>query len=143
MQDKEQKSDMEFVFGGMENYKKQDYISCWFYKSAKYIRKGIKCAFVSTNSICQGTQVEMTWPHIFNMGIEIYFTHKDFVWTNSAKNKAGVICSIIGLRGKNNEPKYIFNNGIQSNVNNINAYLANARNTIVYKRSKPLATLLK
>ncbi|MGB1241758.1 MAG: class I SAM-dependent DNA methyltransferase, partial [Chitinophagales bacterium] len=143
MQNKEQKSDMKFVFQDSGNYKKQDYISCWFYKGAKYITNKSMFAFVSTNSVCQGTQVEMTWPLIFDLGIEIFFVHKDFKWSNNAKSNAGVICSIIGLRKTNSEPKYIFKNGIRNAVKNINAYLINGKSTIVNKRTKPLSDIPK
>jgi hypothetical protein len=47
-----------------------------------------KCAFVATNSICQGQQVPLIWPHIFNKNIEIGFAHQSFKWTNNAKGKA-------------------------------------------------------
>ena len=60
-------------------------------------------AFVSTNSICQGTQVNDLWPFILSDSVEIFFAYKDFPWTNNAKNKAAVICSIIGLKLKSNK----------------------------------------
>ena len=45
------KEDMSFVFKTMKNYKKLDYIACWFYKGGNYIRNfNSKCSFVSTNS---------------------------------------------------------------------------------------------
>lgn len=73
---------MDFVFSSFKNYHDLDYISIWFYKAAGYIR-GInsKCAFVSTNSICQGLQVGLLWPNIFKKGIEICFAHLPFVTT--------------------------------------------------------------
>ena len=143
MQTKLQKSDMEFVFDGVDNYKKQDYISCWFLKAAKYTNEQVKFAFVTTNSVCQGTQVEMTWPLIFQLGLEIFFAHKDFKWTNNAKSNAGVICSVIGVRNKSKQPKYIYINSVRNCVNNINAYLVNASDTIVMKSNKPLFSLPK
>jgi len=143
MQSENQKADMSHVFNGLENYKKQDYISCWFFKASKYIQEQHRFAFVTTNSICQGTQVEMTWPYIFKMGLEIFFTHKSFAWSNNAKGNAGVICSIIGIRPIANEPKYIFKNSLKTKVQNINAYLVVASSTIVNNRSKPLSTLPK
>ena len=54
-QNEEQKEDMKLVFKGQKNFKNLDYIACWFWKGAKYILNTIsQCAFVSTNSICQG-----------------------------------------------------------------------------------------
>ena len=143
VQDESQKQDMIFVFNGNENFRKQDYISVWFFLAAKYLNHNSKYAFVSTNSICQGAQVEMTWPLIFNLDLEIFFTHKDFKWANSAKNNAGVICSIIGIRKIKSEPKYIFIDNLRNSVSNINAYLINAQNTIVNQSSKPISDLPK
>ena len=65
-------------------------------------------AFVSTNSICQGSQVEMLWPHILLNNIEIGFAHPQFKWGNNAKNNAQVICSIIGLQTKNQNRENTF-----------------------------------
>ncbi|WP_167598702.1 class I SAM-dependent DNA methyltransferase [Leeuwenhoekiella sp. ZYFB001] len=143
MQDTEQKNDMAFVFKGGSNYKKQDYISCWFYKAALFIDTNQKYAFVSTNSVNQGTQVEMIWPLIFNKGLEIFFAHKDFKWTNNAKGNAGVICSIIGIRKVSNKPKYLFSNEIKKLAQNINAYLVDGKNIIVFKSTKPISQLPK
>ena len=143
MQDAEQKNDMAFVFKGGSNFKKQDYISCWFYKAALFLDSNHKYAFVSTNSVNQGTQVEMIWPLIFNKGLEIFFAHKDFKWTNNAKGNAGVICSIIGIRKNSNKPKYLFSNGIKTIAQNINAYLVDSINIIVYKSTKPISQLPK
>ena len=98
IQNKSQKQDIEYVFTGTSNYKKQDYISCWFFKAAQYISDTSMFAFVTTNSLCQGGQVEILWPKIFDLGVEIGFAHKSFKWTNNAKGNAGVICSIIGIR---------------------------------------------
>lgn len=143
MQSTEQKEDMRIVFQGNENYKKQDYISCWFYKAALYLEKNTAFSFVTTNSVCQGTQVEMTWPLIFDLKLEIFFAVKDFKWSNSAKSKAAVICSIIGVALKRNRAKFLYVNNIRKQVSNINAYLINGSNTIVTKRSLPLSNLPK
>lgn len=69
LQNKEQKKDKDIVFIGQKNYKDLDYIACWFYKGAKYIQNSkAQCAFVSTNSLCQGEQVSMLWRPVFNVG---------------------------------------------------------------------------
>ena len=86
-----QKQDLELNFSKYTNYKNLDYIACWFIKGARYIKDAnAKLGFVSTNSICQGEQVEMLWPHIFELNIEHYFAYNSFKWTNNAKNNAGV-----------------------------------------------------
>jgi len=60
-------------------------------------------------------------------------------WKNNAKDNAGVTVAIIGLRNGSNKPKYLYSDNIKHEVKNINAYLVNAENIIVHKRSKPLS----
>lgn len=144
-QSKEEKSDMNFVFENgkdIHNYKMLDYVSVWFYKGASYLR-GTKArlAFVSTNSICQGDQVGIFWPSVLNK-IEIAYAFKSFKWENNAKNNAGVTCVIIGLRTNSNNKKYLYQNNIQQNVNNINAYLSSGENIIVQRRKKAISKCL-
>ena len=135
-QDENQKKDLDSILGHVNGYKNLDYIACWFYSASLYLRKQDKAAFVTTNSICQGTQVELLWPSIQAENVEIAFAVLPFNWTNNAKNKAGVTCSIIGLRKVSNAPKYLFTNIHKLTANNINPYLADAKNIIVLKRTK-------
>ena len=117
-----------------------DYIACWFYKGSQYIQgTNSKLAFVTTNSICQGLQVGLLWPNIFNLGIEICFAHQSFKWENNAKSNAAVIVAIIGLSNINKATKAIYYNGLKKEVNTINAYLSDGASTIVKRRSKPLS----
>jgi hypothetical protein len=97
MQDKSQKM-IWSLYLIILKFIKLDYICCWFYLGAKFIF-GInaKCAFVSTNSISQGEQVELLWSHILAKNIEIDFAHQSFKWLNNAKSNANVIVVIIGL----------------------------------------------
>ncbi len=135
--------DMKLVFTGLTNFKNLDYISCWFLKASKYINGSSRFAFVTTNSLCQGTQVEMLWPHVLK-DIEIYFAYRNIVWSNSAKNKAGVTVSIIGMRAISpDEPKYIFDNVMKYRASNINAYLIDGQNVIVTKVKKPVSSMPK
>ena len=140
-QQADHKKDMDLVLKAVDGYKKLDYISCWFFKSAEYLigSYNIKVAFVSTNSTSQGEQASIFWPNIFQLGVEIFFAHQSFKWQNNAKNNAGVTCVIIGMRNIINEPKYLYLNGLKRAVKNINAYLADSSNIIVLKRSKPLS----
>lgn len=79
MQDREQKEDMAIVFKGFKNYKNLDYIACWFKKGSDYIKNlNASFSFVSTNSICQGEQVALLWPFIFNSNLEISFAYTSF-----------------------------------------------------------------
>lgn len=139
-QDAEQKKDMELVF--RKDYKSLDYVTIWFYKGAKYIEDiNAKLAFVSTNSICQGLLVALTWPRILNENIEINFAYQSFKWINNAKGNAGVTVIIVGLSNKNRnlKAKYLFNDKIKKEVKNINAYLLDSNDIIITGRSKPLS----
>ena len=101
-QDETQKEDMKIVFSRVNNYKKLDYIACWFYKATNYIQNAqAKYAFVTTNSITQGEQVALLWPLVLSKGQEIDFAHQSFKWTNNAKGNAGVTVVIIGIRNIN------------------------------------------
>ncbi len=142
MQDKEQKKDIASVFNSIRNYKKLDYIACWFYKAATYIQGSSSCfAFVSTNSICQGEHVGLLWPHIFNLGLEINFAHQSFKWTNNAKGNAGVTCIVVGISNISKNSKHLFSGVTSRVVNNINPYLTTTPCSVVAKRSKPLSDL--
>lgn len=143
MQDFEQKKDMDLLLYEIEDFKSLDYISTWFYKASKYINSSTKIAFVTTNSICQGTQASTFWPYIFGNGIEISFAYTSFQWTNNAKSKAGVACTIISLRLVSDETKYIFDNLYKKKVQNINAYLIDYPNIKISKRSIPLSAFPK
>ncbi len=142
MQSTDQKLSMSRVFKNFKNYKNLDFIAPWFKLGSDYISgTQAKLAFVSTNSICQGEQVALLWPYIFGKNVEIGFAHTSFKWTNGARNVAGVTVVIIGLRSISKAPKYLFSQGIQSEVENINAYLIEARNVILPRRAKPISEI--
>lgn len=120
------KSDMNSTFGSVQ-HGMLDYIGCWFYNGARYMqgKSRTRTAFVSTNSITQGIQVQMMWNPIFAMGMEILFAHKTFTWTNNAKNKAAVFCVIIGFAPANaSSPKYIFEDEVKTRVSSISPTLS-------------------
>lgn len=132
MQNDNQKSDLKFVCGSFNNYKNLDYIACWFYKGADFIKQTkAKCALVSTNSICQGDSVALLWPNIFKENLEINFAHQSFKWANNAKGQAAVIVVIIGIARSNATTKKLFKDNIKKDCKNINAYLLDAPNVIV------------
>jgi hypothetical protein len=141
-QDKNQKEDMKIVFSSIKNYKKLDYIACWFYKATQYIisTKG-KYAFVTTNSITQGEQIGLLWPLILNKEQEIEFAHQSFKWTNNAKGNAGVSVVIIGIRNNEIADKYLYNQNLKQSVKNISPYLTDTKNIIATKRTKPISSL--
>lgn len=141
-QDAIQKKDMESVF--LKDYKSLDYVAIWLYKGAKYI-EGVNAqlAFVSTNSICQGLLVGLTWPRILNDNIEIGFAYQSFKWVNNAKNNAGVTVIIVGLRNKSNKPKYLFTELIAKQVKNINPYLIESSDIFILGRSASISKFPK
>ena len=142
-QDKPQKNDIEFVFkSATDKYKDLDYISIWFYKGAQYISgTKAKLAFVSTNSISQGTHVEMIWPLINALNTKITYVYNSFKWSNSAKGSAGVTCVIIAMADQNNMPKTlrIYDENISREVSHINSYLTDGPDLIIGRRSAPLS----
>ena len=122
-----------------------DYVSGWYIKSALYMKNTtIDAAFVSTNSISQGVEVAIIWKPIFDLGININFAYRSFVWDNEATNKAKVHCVIIGFSYKNYSNKRIFDSdNKEQEVNYINPYLLNAPTVFIKRRVKPLSSNVK
>lgn len=117
-----------------------DYVACWYKKAADYIQAlPIQCAFVSTNSICQGQQVAPLWEELMQSGITISFAHRTFRWDSEASIIAHVYCVIIGFSRIKKSKRIIYNNNVPDYAENINGYLLNAPNVFVSKRSKPLS----
>ncbi|HEN5564313.1 TPA: class I SAM-dependent DNA methyltransferase, partial [Legionella pneumophila] len=136
------KNDMKAVF--KKNYKSLDYIACWLFKAAEYIKNGqAEAAFVSTNSICQGEQVGLLWPLILRDNIRIKFAHQSFKWTNPAKHNAGVTCVIVGLTNDSSKKKTLISALNDSEtVDNITPYLTSGKTIYVNRRPKPLSNHL-
>ena len=145
IQNKEQKEDLKQLNSEIPKSGNLDYIACWFLKAANYIQNYpvTGFCFVTTNSICQGTQVPMLWPYIMNKGLEIGFAYPNFVWSNNAKNKAKVICSIIGVRNISNKKKIIYSDQSNAIVKNINPYLKNTKTVVVDNANSPISNLPK
>ena len=132
-QNERQKLDASTVVGHLKKSKLLDYISGWFFKAAQMISvNNAKASFVTTNSITQGEQVSILWPHIFQLGIDIDFAYQSFAWSNNAKNKAAVIVEIIGLTKKSHEKKQLFSNKTVQIVESISPYLTEGPETAVY-----------
>jgi hypothetical protein len=147
-QSDQHKSDLKVIFEDRtKSWKSLDYVAGWFMKAADYGTKTLaEAAFVATNSICQGKQVSIIWPIVFKTGHNIAFAHTSFKWANLASHNAGVIVVIVGISRKVAGPRFIYSSGqngqiILSEADNINAYLANAKNTEIEKSSKPISLL--
>lgn len=135
------KADLALVAAGMKNAKAVDYIAGWFWKASKYIEAGGSFAFVSTNSVCQGVQVPIIWPRIFNRGQEITFAYQGFYWSNSATRNANVVCVIIGVSSIASGNKYIYSDSQRKTASYINAYLIDGPDVIVSKHPSPISDM--
>ncbi|MBE6677719.1 MAG: class I SAM-dependent DNA methyltransferase [Ruminococcaceae bacterium] len=119
-----------------------DYVACWYKKSANLMKNThIKTAFVSTDSITQGQQVEPLWKELLNEGLIINFAHTSFRWKNESGNKAAVVFVVIIGISYLDSKRYIYNGERVKEAQNINAYLMDAPNVIVGNRSKPLCNV--
>ncbi len=141
----EQKSDLKAIFEERTtSWKSLDYVAGWFMKAADYgTATPTVAALVSTNSICQGRQVETLWSLIFKTGHEIAFAHTSFKWANLASYNAGVTVVIVGISNHAGKQRHLFSdvdgNGTTiKTVENINAYLVPGPNVIVGPLSRPL-----
>ncbi len=144
----EQKSDLKNIFDARTtNWKSLDYVAGWFMKAADYgAVTPTVAAFVSTNSICQGRQVETLWSLIFKSGHEVAFAHTSFKWANLASYNAGVTVVIVGLSNHAGRTRLLFSDvdgrgTTVKAVENINAYLVPGPNVIVGQLSRPLNDL--
>ena len=121
-----QKNDAKFILGEWKNYGTLDYVSCWYKKTINYIENtNIKCALVSTNSICQGEQVINLWKPLMKMGLHIDFAYPSFEWKSEASDAAAITCIIIGFSVcKSAEKKKIYySSGIVKEVDEIKTYI--------------------
>lgn len=139
-QSKEQKDDLKRIFEGRtKSWKSLDYVAGWFMKAADYgLHTPTVSAFVSTNSICQGEQVPILWPLIFETGHKIAFAHKSFKWANLASHNAGVTVVIVGISNHPSESRRLYSLNIENETvlkesDNINAYLVASANVVVSK----------
>ena len=149
-QNQQQKNEMKNIFKGYKNIGKLDYVTAWYKKAAEYIQNtDIECAFVSTNSICQGEQVEILWKKLKKeTNIVFNFVHQTFKWSNEAKNNAGVYVIIIGFSIKERKIKKIFNYKKPNStipdekiVKQINSYLVESDEIYIKSLRKPLSNV--
>ena len=119
-----------------------DYVACWYKKAADYMKGTlIRTAFVSTDSITQGQQVEPLWKKLLDDGLIINFAHTSFRWTNESNDKGATVYVVIIGVSYIDTKRYLFNDNHVKEVSNINAYLMDAPNVIVGSRNKPLCNV--
>lgn len=139
-----EKADLSAVFATTNiQWKSLDYVLGWFWKAAKMCQlHSTQCAFVSTNSICQGQQVPAFWPAVLNDGLRIHFARTSFKWKNLARNNAGVTVAVVGLAmgaaGARLYEEGADGTPFERRVDYIGPYLVPNTSTIVNKASNPL-----
>lgn len=143
---KEQKADLLSVFG--EDWKNAgdiDYVGCWFKKAYDLMTENqqVRTAFVATNSINQGASVSNLWKPLIEGRAHIDFAWRTFRWDSEASDKARVHCIIVGFSVTNSEKGALLfdEQGRQSVVEHINAYLFDGPDCFVASRSTPLCNV--
>ena len=129
---------------GSGNFLTETYILVgWYFRAAAFMQgTKIKAAFVSTNSIVQGEQVEAVWrPLIEELGVVIHFAWRTFRWDSEANSKAHVHCVIVGFSLERDGERFIFDGEKVTIARNINGYLLDAPNVFVSRRARPLCSV--
>lgn len=144
---KEQRSVLKNIWGKDHNGY-LDYVTAWFWKAVQFFDQDFEgeFAFVSTNSIAQGQPVPALFGPIFREGWRIKFAYHTFPWDSQAPGQAAVHCVITGFtRSEDYKPRlfeYDWNakqTREAADIKSINAYLLDAPNVLVEKRSQPLS----
>ncbi len=136
-----QKKDVENLFGQIKDVQDLDYVCCWYKKAAQLMQNShTRTGFVSTNSICQGSQVPILWDVLLNdFHVHINFAYQTFKWNSEASEKAAVHCVIIGFSTDEVKNKYLFtSSGKMQQVSSISPYLFEGDNTFAVSQKTPL-----
>ena len=136
-----QKKDVENLFGQIKDVQDLDYVCCWYKKAAQLMQNShTRTGFVSTNSICQGSQVPILWNVLLNdFHVQINFAYQTFKWNSEASEKAAVHCVIIGFSTDEVKNKYLFtSSGKMQQVSSISPYLFEGDNTFAVSQKTPL-----
>jgi hypothetical protein len=139
-QNKDQKADLQRILGSkVRSSASLDYVFGWLEKASDYVAAYAgEFAFVTTNSVSQGTQIPIYWPHLFAKGLAINFAHRSFRWSNNATHNAGVTCVVLGI-GREKSRKFIFEEEQRQEVRSINPYLLPSSVQVVEPASKPIS----
>lgn len=150
-QSEKQKQDVKNVWKDPKNNTQvgspglTDYVASWFFLACLYMtkNKNTKAAFVSTNSIVQGEQVEFVWHNLqILFDVSIFFAYKTFEWSSEALDQAHVHCVIIGFSLKEIYPKSIFtSDGVTLLAEHINAYLMDAPDVYLKRLKKSMCNM--
>ncbi|WP_031317853.1 DNA methyltransferase [Blastomonas sp. CACIA14H2] len=143
MSDRE-KDDLSNVFGTSGvTWKSLDYVFGWFQKAIEVCKHGnTSCAFVATNSVCQGQQVPAFWRAALTGQTRIHFARTSFKWKNLARNNAGVTVVVVGLSNMSQKARLYLespsDDPLERTVDYIGPYLVPNCETIVDKVASPL-----
>ncbi|MCI6864272.1 class I SAM-dependent DNA methyltransferase [Anaerobiospirillum succiniciproducens] len=137
----EQKDWLKAVYPPKHKLGFVDFVTAWFVKASDYMlqNKQVQSAFVATNSICQGQQVETLWELLLNKGIHINFAYTSFPWNNDAAGKAIVTCVIVGFSytKASNHVLYIYDiktrDFIRHGCHIISPYLCDSSNPVIVR----------
>ncbi len=143
-----QKKEIREIFDSVTGAGEFDYVTGWYKKAVEFtLGTPISCAFVSTNSICQGSQVITFWKHLIERyNIHIDFAHTTFIWNNEAQNQAKVHCVIVGFSGikATPKPKKLFSSENNYKIcEQISPYLTDTPVIFVESRSTPICDVPK
>ena len=145
-QGSEQKKEIEEIFGGIKDVQDLDYVTGWYKKAALLIQgTNTEAAFVSTNSICQGSQVPILWNVLLNeLHVKINFAYQTFKWKSESSDMAAVHCVIVGFACFDRQQKFIFeSDGKRVQAKNISPYLFEGGNSFVEARKETLCDVPK
>ena len=141
-----QKKEVRDIFGDIKDVQDLDYVTCWYKLAAQYIQgTSIEVCFVSTNSICQGSQVPILWDVLFNAySVHINFAYQTFKWSSESSTQAAVHCVIVGFATFDRSKKWLFTNGTNGkNVSNISPYLVEGNDIFVVAAKNSLQGMPK
>ena len=142
-----QKMDVQHVFCEMAKNEVQDldYVTCWYKLAAELIQgTTIECCFVSTNSICQGSQVPILWNVLFNdYKMHINFAYRTFRWNSESTSQAAVHCVIVSIAAFSHPQKKIYDGDSVEIVDNISPYLIPGDDCFVIAKKTPLSEVPK
>lgn len=119
-----------------------DLATAWIAKTAAFLenRNGT-FAYVTTNSIAQGTNVPLVFGTLDKHGWRPFFAYQSFAWDDEAK----VHCCIVGFsRDGETQRLWVFDNETQQHnqtplTKGINPYLTDGEYVIVQPRKTPLS----
>lgn len=141
-----QKKEVQDIFGDIKDVQDLDYVTCWYKLAARYIQNTkIQACFVSTNSICQGSQVPILWNVLFNeYHVHINFAYQTFKWNSESSSQAAVHCVIVGFANFNRNEKWLFSDGLNGKmVFNISPYLVEGGDVFVVAEKESLCGMPK